>query len=60
MGMDYVSKKKKPGKSLCSSALISGGATLSKMGLRGMLECYFVKIEIYLAAEIIIIYKDFF
>ena len=31
-----------------------------KMGLRGMLICYFVKIEMYLAAEIIIINQIFF
>ena len=31
-----------------------------KMGLRGMLVCYLVKMEIYLAAEIIIIHQDFF
>ena len=36
------------------------GATLSKLGLRGMLVRYFVKIEIYLAAEIIIIYQELF
>ena len=31
-----------------------------KIGLRGMLVCYFVKIDMYLAAEKIIIYQDFF
>ena len=36
------------------------GATLSKMGLRGMLVCYFIKIEIYLSAEIIIILLGLF
>ena len=36
------------------------GATLSKMGLRGMQVRYFVKIEIYFAVEVVIIYQDFF
>ena len=43
-GIGYVSKKKL-GKSLCSSALIDGGAALSKMGLRGMRVCYFVNVK---------------
>ena len=36
------------------------GCNSIKMGLGGMLVCYFVKIDIYLAADIIIIYQDVF
>ena len=36
------------------------GCNSIKMGLGGMLVCYFVKIDIYLAADIIIIYQDTF
>ena len=37
-----------------------GVATLLKMGVRGMLAFYFVKIKMYLTAEITIIYQDLF
>ena len=63
MGWD-IFLRKKLGKLLCSSVLIGGGggdvvvATLL-IGLKGMLISYFVQIEMYLAAEIIIIYQDF-
>ena len=64
MGWDMF--KKKHGKLLCPVAyfcFLGGGevSTLLKMGLRGTY--YFVKIEMYLAAEIVfffIIYKDLF
>ena len=41
---------------------VGWGCNSIKMGRRGMLVhvCYFIKIEMYLAAEIIIIYQDFF
>ena len=45
-GMGYVSKKNKEIIVLCRINLLGEGvATLLKMGLRGILVCYFVKIE---------------
>ena len=61
-GMKYVSKKKVGKLLLCSAALKGVGVQLYQMGLRGILICHFVKIKMYMAAEIhvIIIYQDFF
>ena len=55
MGWDMFLRKKGNYCALSHKLMGGGCATLLKMGLRGILVCYFVKIEI-LAAEIVIIY----
>ena len=62
-GMEYVSKKNNKGNyGVLSHKLVGGGggASLLKMGPKGMLICFFVKIEMYLGEQIIMIYQDFF
>ena len=46
-GMEYVSKKKKKQGNYCAlpHKLMGEGCNSIKMGLRGTLVCYFVKIE---------------
>ena len=56
--MRYVSKKQ-PGKSCALPHKLGEGEGGVANILRGMLVCNFIKIEIYLAGEIIIIYQDF-
>ena len=61
--MEYVSKKKKQGNYYALPHKLMGGriATLLKLGLRGILVCYFVKIETVFGCRIntnLLIHRD--